>query len=88
VARVERFGPLALQTVQQWLTQLAPGSRITVTPVVDLDELIAVDGYEAPDRLRNQVSWANQRHRSGVLVWTSPSGRSYAVDETGTLPRQ
>jgi hypothetical protein len=56
LARVERFGARTLETVQRWLADLAPGSQVTVTPVVDLAEHIAVDAYEAPDRLRNQVT--------------------------------
>ena len=36
VARVPRLGARALATVEQWLADLAPGTAVTVTPVVDL----------------------------------------------------
>ncbi len=55
MVRVQGLGPRALATVEQWLTDLAPGAAVAVTPVVDLTESISVDAYEAPDRLRNQV---------------------------------
>ncbi|HET6561073.1 MAG TPA: DUF222 domain-containing protein, partial [Marmoricola sp.] len=55
VARVPRLGARALEAVEQWLADLAPGAAVTVTPVVDLAEQISVNTYEAPDRLRNQV---------------------------------
>ena len=56
LARVDGFGARTLDTVQQWLADLAPGAQITVTPVVDLTEHIAVDAHEAPDRLRTQIT--------------------------------
>jgi hypothetical protein len=55
VARVDDVGPRALEAVEQWLADLAPGSVVKVTPVVDLSERISVDAYEVPDRLRRQV---------------------------------
>jgi hypothetical protein len=55
VVRVQRFGPRTMAAVQQWLAELAPGARITVAPVVDLAERVAVDAYEVPDRLRRQI---------------------------------
>jgi hypothetical protein len=137
--------------VRQWLADLAPGTDITVTPVVDLTQRYAVNAYEVPDRLRAQVDerddgcrfpwcgragrydldhiepyqwadpdrhdrpgepppaqtstenlarlcrfhhrvkthteWAYRRDPSGTLTWTSPLGRTYTVDETGTYPR-
>jgi hypothetical protein len=143
--------------VQQWLTDLAPGARVTVTPVVDLGARYAVNAYEVPDRLRNQITerddgcrfpwcgragrydldhiqpyqrtdpdhpedpdpppaqtstdnlarlcrfhhrvkthtgWTYRREltdpddpHSDVLRWTSPLGRHYTVDETGTYPQ-
>jgi hypothetical protein len=148
VARVDTLGPRTLATVQQWLTDLAPGSTINLTPVVDLNEHIAVDAYEIPDRLRHQIAerdhgcmfpwcgrrgrfdldhiepfvplddggppdhstgqtstdnlarlcryhhrvkthsaWSYRREPTGTLTWTSPLGRRYSVDETGTYPR-
>jgi hypothetical protein len=131
--------------VEQWLAGLAPGTVVTVTPVVDLSEHVSVDAYEVPDRLRNQVlesdlccvfpwcgrpglfdvdhveeyvpvdegappgqtnshssgrlcryhhrvkthpgrhgRWRHRRRRTGTYLRTSPLGRRYAVDTTGT----
>ncbi len=39
-------------------------------------------------RLKTHSSWTYERDPdSGTLLWTSPLGRRYAVDPTGTLPR-
>ena len=138
VARVEGYGPRALETVRQWLADLAPGSAIKLTPVVDLTEHIAVDAYEIPDRLRGQIEardhgclfpwcgrqgrydldhtesydpdgppgqtntanlgrlcrfhhrvkthseWSYRRRGPTSVEWTSPHGRVYLVDHTGT----
>ena len=72
VARVERFGPRALEAVQRWLADLAPGSNIKVTPVVDLSAHIAVDAYEIPDRLRHQLQ---QRDAGCMFPWCGRRGR-------------
>ena len=56
LARVGGQGAQTLATVQRWLSNLAPGAAVKVTPVVDLAERISVDAYEAPDRLRSQVA--------------------------------
>jgi hypothetical protein len=141
VARVERLGPRAMEAVKRWIADLTPGSRVLVTPVVDCTQVIAVDAYEAPDRLRRQVehrdtccvfpwcgrqgrydldhideyvppdeggppgqtnsrnlgrlcrfhhrlktytAWTYRRLMDGGYLWTSPHGRRYRVDPTGT----
>jgi len=71
LARVEGFGARTLETVQQWLADLAPGASITVTPVVDLTEHIAVDAYEAPDRLRAQIT---ERDHTCRFPWCGRRG--------------
>jgi hypothetical protein len=59
VARVHGGGVAAgarsTAAVQQWLTDLAPGATVRLTPVVDLTRPITVNAYEVPDRLRAQV---------------------------------
>jgi hypothetical protein len=152
-------GARSTAVVEQWLTDLAPGAQVTLTPVVDLTARYAVNAYEVPDRLRTQVehrddhgcrfpwcgrtgrydldhidpyqwtdpdhpdepdpppgqtstdnlarlcrfhhrvkthtTWTYQRDPdpdpggpgSDVLRWTSPLGRRYTVDETGTYPQ-
>jgi hypothetical protein len=71
-ARVTGLGARSLAAVQQWLADLAPGTRVTVTPVVDLTESISVDAYEAPDRLRSQVA---ERDHGCVFPWCGRQGR-------------
>ncbi|HET6562140.1 MAG TPA: HNH endonuclease signature motif containing protein, partial [Marmoricola sp.] len=72
VARVPRLGARALEAVEQWLADLAPGAAVTVTPVVDLAEQISVNGYEAPDRLRDQV---DEREDCCRFPWCGRQGR-------------
>ena len=72
VARVQGLGPRTLATVQQWLTGLAPGAVIKLTPVVDLTEHIAVDAYEVPDRLRTQIE---HRDHGCRFPWCGNAGR-------------
>ncbi len=144
-ARVTGYGPRSFDAVQRWLADLAPGTAVTVTPVVDLTDHISVDAYEAPDRLRRQVEerdhngcrfpWCGRQGRYDLdhinpyvppddggppgqtntdnlarlcrfhhrvkthgdwtyirtgpteLLWTSRLGKTYLVDEHGTLPR-
>ena len=49
-------GARSTAAVQRWLTDLAPGAAVTVTPVVDLTQRYAVNAYEVPDRIRAQVA--------------------------------
>ena len=72
MARVDRFGPQSLQTVQRWLTGLTPGATITVTPVVDLTEHLSVNAHEVPDRLRNQIT---ERDDGCRFPWCGRQGR-------------
>ena len=38
-------------------------------------------------RVKTHSDWHYHREPDGTLHWTSPHGRSYTVDEHGTLPR-
>jgi hypothetical protein len=71
LARVEGQGAQTLETVQRWLTGLAPGSTVTVTPVVDLAEHISVNAHEAPDRLKAQIA---ERDDSCRFPWCGRRG--------------
>ena len=54
LARVENHHQtLTADTVREWLA--VPGSQITVKPVIDLHDQIAVDAYEIPDRISQRV---------------------------------
>ncbi len=160
VARVTGIpapGARPVEVVERWLAGLRPDSVVKVTPVVDLTEHLAVDAYEVPTRLADQVEhrdlhcrfpwcnrtsvparrgrldldhidayrfhdpddsddpdgrpppgqtatanlaslcrfhhrvkthggWHYQLRHDTVFTWTSPLGRRYTVDETGTRP--
>jgi hypothetical protein len=77
IARVEQLGPATLALVRQWLQR----SDITLKPVVDLNSQIAVDTYETPDRLREQVllrtpccpfPWCNNLSRTKDIDHITP----------------
>ena len=54
LARLENHHhTLTADTVREWLA--VPGTQITVKPVVDLHDQIAVDSYEIPDRISQRV---------------------------------
>ena len=76
VARVPLVGPRPAAAVQQWLADLAPGAKVTVTPVIDLAERISVDAHEAPPRLRAQIDHLDT---SCVFPWCGRQGR-YDLD--------
>ncbi len=72
VARVTRLGARSVAAVEQWLADLAPGARVTITPVVDLTEQISVDAYEVPDRLRAHMA---ERDLGCRFPWCGRQGR-------------
>ncbi|WP_300402194.1 HNH endonuclease signature motif containing protein [uncultured Nocardioides sp.] len=54
LARVENHHQtLTADAVREWLS--VPGTHITVKPVIDLADQIAVDSYEIPDRISQRV---------------------------------
>jgi hypothetical protein len=79
VVRVECPGrrlPVPFAVVEQWLAAVAPGTVLTVTPVGDANEHIAVDQYEVPPRLSRQVS---ETQFVCVFPWCGRRGR-YDLD--------
>ncbi len=54
LARVENHHQtLTADAVREWLS--VPGTQVTVKPVIDLADQIAVDSYEIPDRISQRV---------------------------------
>lgn len=51
VARVEDVGPLLTREIPAWLGH----SHVTVQPVLDLHDQVAIDAYEHPSSIRNRV---------------------------------
>jgi hypothetical protein len=62
--------------VERWIAELAPGARIKVTPVVDLNKHYAVDAYEAPPHIRDSVE---ARDHTCVFPFCTNRGR-YDLD--------
>ncbi len=79
VARVTGAGltqPVPVEAVNRWLTELAPGAVVKVTPVVDLTEHISVDAYEHPPSIERQV---DERDLVCCFPWCGRKGR-YDID--------
>jgi hypothetical protein len=60
-ARIEATGlphaasPIARATVERWISELAPGVKVKVTPVINLNDHYAVDEHEAPEHIKVRV---------------------------------
>ena len=67
-----RLGARTTATLERWLAGLTPGTRLTVTPVIDQTTEIAVDSYEIPPRLRRQVV---ERDATCTFPWCGNAGR-------------
>jgi hypothetical protein len=76
-ARVEGLGPVTWQHAVELLLH----HRVTVTPVVDLHETWAVDGYQAPPRIKERVAL-----RYPVEVFPHGTLRSRRADGDHAVP--
>ena len=78
VARVQASGlphaasPISAAAVERWIAELAPGARVKVTPVIDLNKHHAVDAYEAPPHIRALV---DERDHTCVFPFCTNRGR-------------
>ena len=72
-----RPGPAPSAAVERWLDDLTPGTHVTITPVVDLAEQIAVDAYEHPAALQRQVA---ERDLACCFPWCGRQGSAYDLD--------
>ena len=70
--------PISRVAVERWIHELAPGVRVKVTPVIDLNSNHAVDHYEAPDHIRALV---DLRDDTCVFPFCTNRGR-YDLDHT------
>jgi hypothetical protein len=77
VARVEGIGPVTAGLVRDWLT----GARVSVVPVIDLNQMAPVDGYEVPTRLADAV-----RLRSPLDAFPYSTCMSRRMDLDHTQP--
>jgi len=76
LARVENHRLiLTAKQIRTWFA--TSDTQVIVKPVIDLDEHIHVEGYEVPDRLREQVTL---RNHTCVFPWCTRSARKMDAD--------
>ncbi|HET6653603.1 MAG TPA: DUF222 domain-containing protein [Nocardioides sp.] len=75
VARMEGVGPITIGQASEFLRH----SRVTIRPVIDLDQDRPVDGYEVPDRLRERL---HLRSPASAFPYSSATGRRMDLDHT------
>lgn len=75
VARVEGHGPVPLSRLAEFLG----GCSVRVTQVIDTRDVTAVDSYEIPDRIREQVV---QLQPYEVFPWGQVPARSCDIDHS------
>ena len=76
LARVENQRRiLTADQIRTWCAN--PDAEVIVKPVIDLNEHIHVEGYEVPDRLREQVML---RDHTCVFPWCTRSARKMDAD--------
>lgn len=83
VVRDGDLGPVARAAVERWLTQLAPGARIRVRPVLDLADDMAVDAHEVPQGIADQV---DERDLVCQFPWCGRPARSSSTDRDHIEP--
>ena len=94
LARVEnqRQGVTADQ-VRTWCAN--PDTQVTVKPVIDLNDHHGVEGYEIPDRLREQTQlrtgscvfpWCTRPARTPTATTSSPTTRAAAPARATSHP--
>ena len=80
LARVEnQHRILTADQIRTWCAN--PDTEVIVKPVIDLDEHIHVEGYEVPDRLRDQTT---ERDHTCVFPWCTRSARK--MDANHVIP--
>jgi hypothetical protein len=76
VGRVENTGDLiTAEQIREWCGH--PFARVTVKPVIDLDQHVHVTSYEVPDRLTEQVTL---RDVTCVFPWCNRKARRCDTD--------
>ncbi len=76
IARVENHHRiLTADQIRTWCAN--PDAQVIVKPVIDLNEHLHVEGYEVPDRLREQTTL---RDHTCVFPWCSRSARKMDAD--------
>ncbi len=78
-----RLGARTRETLERWVAGLTPGTRLHLTPVIDLTQDIAVDQYEIPANLRAQVV---ERDATCTFPWCGNAGRHDLDHRVAYLP--
>ncbi|QCC78186.1 HNH endonuclease [Nocardioides daphniae] len=73
IAEVERFGPITTDLLKQWLG----GTKVTVTPVLDLADTTWSPPHDPPPRTRDQVVL---RHHGCVFPFCGRDARAGDLD--------
>ena len=77
VGRVENTRtPVTADQIREWCGH--PDAQVTVKPVIDLDDHIAVDAYEIPDRIKEAVAL---RDHACVFPWCTRPARTLRPDQ-------
>ncbi|MGA9749889.1 MAG: hypothetical protein WBQ50_20745, partial [Nocardioides sp.] len=66
----------------------APGTTVTVRPVLELADHLSSSAYEAPSgwpKLETHTAWHYVMLERGSYLWTSPHGYQFLRDHDGTL---
>ena len=77
------LGPISRAAMERWLTQLAPGARIRVRPVLDLADAAAVDAHEVPQGIADQV---DERDLVCQFPWCGRPARPSSTDRDHIEP--
>ncbi len=76
VGRVENTrSPVTADQIREWCGH--PDAVVTVKPVIDLDDHVAVDAYEIPDRIKEAVAL---RDHACVFPWCTRPARTLQPD--------
>jgi hypothetical protein len=77
IARVENRGPhlVTAETIREWLG--VDGTKVTVKPVIDLNDETAVESYEIPERIREAVIL---RDKTCYFPWCTTPARACDLD--------
>ena len=71
-----QLGARSRAVIERWIAGLTPGTRLNITPVVDLTAHISVDAYEIPPPLRRQIA---ERDHHCRFPWCTNTGH-YDID--------
>ncbi len=78
--------PISVDQIREWCGN--PDATITVKPVIDLNEHVHVEAYEAPDRLKEQNAWSTSIACSRTAPNQQPGATPTTSSPTPTADRR